>query len=187
MLGRRLDVLASNPLARALSPLSEPGTNLVRAVFLDAGVRERYDDLELVLSSAVALLRASVGVDLDDARLEDLIAELSLKSEEFRRLWAQHDVSIALTGDTGYRHPVVGALHLRYQTLAVGGDNGQTIYVVHAAPGSRDAEALARLATMTAELDTAMPEPEPPRRSAPRAGSPAIAAGAGRAEPKRVT
>jgi MmyB-like transcription regulator ligand binding domain len=41
VLGRQLDVLASNPVARALSPISEPGTNLVRAVFLDAGVRER--------------------------------------------------------------------------------------------------------------------------------------------------
>jgi MmyB-like transcription regulator ligand binding domain len=132
-----------------------------------------------MLSSTVALLRASVGVDLDDARLEDLIAELSLESEEFRRLWAQQDVRIALTGDTGYRHPVVGALRLRYQTLAVGGDDGQTILVVHAAPGSRDAEALARLATLAAEFDTAMQESEPPRRVAPDADSPAIAAAPG--------
>jgi transcriptional regulator with XRE-family HTH domain len=159
VLGRRLDVLASNRLARALSPISEPGTNLVRTVFLDAGVRECYEDLETVLSSSVAYLRASVTGDFDDARLGDLIAELSVESEEFRRLWAQQDVLIALTGDVGYRHPAVGALRLRYQTLAVGGDDGQVIYVVHAAPGTRDADALARLATLANEFDTGMQKP----------------------------
>jgi transcriptional regulator with XRE-family HTH domain len=156
VLGRRLDVLASNRLARALSPVSEPGTNLVRAVFLDAAVRERYDDLDSVLSSAVAYLRASVGGHPDDARLDGLVAELSRESEEFRRLWVRQDVLIGLTGETGYRHPVVGALRLRYQTLAVGGDDGQAIYVVHAAPGTRNADALARLATLAAEFEAAM-------------------------------
>jgi hypothetical protein len=160
--GRRLDVLALNQLARALSPISEPGTNGVRAIFLDAGLRERYEDLDDLLWSTVANLRASVGGELDDARFKDLIAELSLESEEFRRLWAQHDVRSAPPGDIGYRHPVVGPLRLRFETLAVGGDGGQTIFVEHAAAGSRDADALARLATFAAEPDTAMQKPEPP-------------------------
>lgn len=177
VLGRGLDVLASNPLARALSPISEPGTNLVRAVFLDPEVRERYDDLETLLSSTVAHLRASAADDLSDARLDDLVAELSLESEEFRRLWARHDVRIALTGDTGYRHPVVGAMRLRYQTLAVGGSDGQTIFVVHAAPGSRDAAALARLATLADRTDASMPDlagrVADRASSAPKAAAPA--------------
>jgi transcriptional regulator with XRE-family HTH domain len=149
VLGRRLDVLASNRLARALSLLAEPGKNLVRAVFLDPGVRDRYVDVESLLTITVAHLRARLGGERDDAGIEDLVTELSLESAEFRRLWAQHDVRIALTGETGYRHPVVGGLRLRYQTLAVGGD-GQAIFVVHAAPGTRDAETLARLATLAA-------------------------------------
>ena len=36
--------------------------------------------------------RATVGSDLDDPFCKDLVAELSLKSDDFRRLWADHDV-----------------------------------------------------------------------------------------------
>jgi hypothetical protein len=42
--GRRLDVLAANPLATALSPLFAPGVNLLRATFLDPAVRTLYGD-----------------------------------------------------------------------------------------------------------------------------------------------
>ena len=157
VLGRRLDVLASNPVARQLSPISQPGTNLVRAVFLDPDVRERYDDLKTVLATSVAHLRATVASDLDNAYLRDLVGELSLKSDEFCQLWARHDVRIALTGETSYRHPVAGAMRLRYQTLAVGGSDRQTLFVVYAAPGSPDAQALAFLATLPPDLDTSTP------------------------------
>jgi transcriptional regulator with XRE-family HTH domain len=42
--GRRLDVLAANPLATALSPLFTPGVNLLRAAFLDPAVRTLFGD-----------------------------------------------------------------------------------------------------------------------------------------------
>jgi transcriptional regulator with XRE-family HTH domain len=162
--GRRLDVLASNALARALTPLSEPGTNLLRSWFLDLEDRKRYDDVEFVLTQAVAYFRASVGSDLDDPYLQNLVDELSRKSEEFRQIWARHDVQLGLSGEGPlYRHPVVGALHLRYRTFAVSGTEGQTLYVVSAAPGSRDAQALALLSTMVADLDTPISKPLLPR------------------------
>ena len=164
--GRRLDVLASNALARMLTPLSEPGTNLLRSWFLDLEDRKRYDDVEFVLTQAVAYFRATVGNDRDDPHVQDLVSELSLKSEEFRRLWARHDVQLALAGvGPLYHHPAVGALRLRYQTFTVTGTEGHTLWVVSAAPGSREAQALALLRTMTADHDTPISPAAVPDRS----------------------
>lgn len=157
--GRRLDVLASNALARALTPLSEPGTNLLRSWFLDLEERKRYADVDHVLMLAVAYFRASVVNHLDDRHVTELIDELSLHSEDFRRVWARHDVHSALSGEGPlYHHPIVGSLHLRYQTFTVDGTDRQTLFTVSAAPGSPDAQALARLhswVTASAVPDTA--------------------------------
>jgi hypothetical protein len=54
-------------------------------------------------------------------------------------------------------------MRLSFQTFAVGGTDGQTLFALTAAPGSRDAEALAQLATMTAERATSVSEPAWPR------------------------
>jgi transcriptional regulator with XRE-family HTH domain len=151
--GRCLDVLASNALARALTPLSEPGTNIVRAVFLDPDARSRYGDPQGIAASAVAYLRGNVRGDAGDPRLTALVEELSLASEEFRGLWAQHDVTSFQSGDSRFFHPVVGTMRLRYQTFAVEGADRQTLMVVSTAPGSRDAELLAQLAALSTEGD----------------------------------
>jgi transcriptional regulator with XRE-family HTH domain len=158
---RRLVVLASNALARALTPLSEPGTNLLRSWFLDPEDRKRYDDVEFVLTQAVAYFRATVGSHPDDPYLQNLIDELSHDSEDFRRIWARHDVQLGLSGEGPlYHHPALGALRLRYQTFALTGTEGLTLYVVSAAPGSRDAQALALLGTIAADHDNPISTPQ---------------------------
>ena len=50
-------------------------------------------------------------------------------------------------------------MHLRYQTFRVDASDGQTLLVAYAAPGSPDAQALARLATLTADLESPTSEP----------------------------
>ena len=150
--GRWLDVLASNRLARALTPLAEPGTNMLRSVFLNPEVRERYADPDWASATVVAYLRASVGDDAANPELNRLVEELSPASEAFRRLWAQHDVRSVLSGDAPLLHPVVGEINFWYQTFTVDGADRQTLMVVHTTPGSPDAQALARLAaTLTAD------------------------------------
>lgn len=146
--GRHLDILASNAAARALTRVSEPGTNMLRSMFLVKEEYERYEDLEFTLARTVAYFRAAVGSDLDDPYPQDLVAELSIKSDDFRRLWADHDVLSSVSGSDLYLHPAVGWMRLSFQTFAVGGTEGQTLFATTAAPGSRDAEALARIADL---------------------------------------
>jgi transcriptional regulator with XRE-family HTH domain len=155
--GRYMNVLAANPLATAIAPYYAAGENLVRAAFLDPRVSDMYGDWEHVTKSTVASLRALVGPDVDDPRLNELVGELSVRSERFRQLWAHHDARPKRSGTTRIDHPQVGPLVLNYERLPIPDTDRQTLVVYHAAPGSAGAQALALLAT------TAVGEREPVR------------------------
>ncbi len=155
--GRYMDVLAANPLATAVVPYHAPGHNLVRAAFLDPRVRDMYGDWEYVTESTVAGLRALVGPDVDDPRLNELVGELSVRSERFRQLWARHDARPKRSGTSLLDHPEVGPLELSYEKLPIPDTNCQTLVIYHAEPGSRSAQALTLLST------TAVREREPVR------------------------
>jgi transcriptional regulator with XRE-family HTH domain len=147
--GRYLDVLAANPLASALAPWFTAGENLVRGAFLDPRRRELRPDWERSLGGVVAALRANVGPDIDDPRLTELVGELSLRSEEFRQLWARHDARPKGSGTTVMHHPQVGRLELSYTKFPIPETDRQTLSVYHAAPGSSSERALTLLATTT--------------------------------------
>jgi transcriptional regulator with XRE-family HTH domain len=147
--GRYLDVLAANPLASALAPWFTPGENLVRGAFLDPRRRELRPDWERSLGGTVAALRANVGPDIDDPRLTELVGELSLRSEEFRQLWARHDVRPKGSGTSVMHHPQVGRLELSYTKFPIPDTDRQTLSIYHTAPGSSSERALALLATTT--------------------------------------
>jgi hypothetical protein len=148
----------------ALNPACGPGTNMVRSFFLDEdGARELYPDFEKIAIEVVASLRASVGPDLDDPQLTDLVGELSLKSERFRKLWARHDVRDKADGDKRFVHPLVGPVELRYETFAINGADGQLLVVYHPEPGSKSAQALALLSSMISQ--PADPRPRPSDRA----------------------
>ncbi|MDT0425053.1 helix-turn-helix domain-containing protein [Streptomyces evansiae] len=138
--GRYHDVLVANPLATALSPSYRPGVNLLRAVFLDETPRPLYEDWESVIAALVASLRVR-----DAPGLAPLVAELREKSDDFRRLWARHDVSPRTAGRTRLLHPDLGPLDLAYEKLTVLPDEGQVLVVYHAERGSRTAGLLASL------------------------------------------
>jgi transcriptional regulator with XRE-family HTH domain len=142
------NVLAANALAQALSPAQVPGVNALRAVFLDPAMRSLYGaDWDRIAESTIAGVRAFVGPDVDDPRLVELVGELSVRSEEFRALWARHDARPRIGGGvTHLAHPVVGPLELHYEKLAVTDSDGLTLVVFHADPGSPSAAALERLA-----------------------------------------
>jgi transcriptional regulator with XRE-family HTH domain len=143
---RSFDVLAANSLVTALQPAIRAGENRLRSVFLDPAERDRYPDWPKVVGDLVASFRASIGTDTDDPGVVQLVGELSLASEDFRRLWARHDVRPIGGGIFRLRHPEHGDLELRREKLPLGDTNGQILAIYYAEPGSAAAAALARLA-----------------------------------------
>ena len=142
------DVLAANALARELSPGMQPGVNRLRALFADPAAQHYHPHWERYTAIAVAHLRAQIGTETGDERLQTLIGELSLKSDRFRQLWARHDVRTVQSGTFVIRHPRVGVLELLIEKFSVVGADGLEILFLHAEPGTRTAEALATLATL---------------------------------------
>jgi transcriptional regulator with XRE-family HTH domain len=153
------DVLAANRLAVALSPVFRPGGNILRSVLLDPEVQEFLPGWQTRVGSLIAALRAMVGPDVDDPRLTDLVGELSVKSDLFRRLWPRHDAKPHPGGGKHHmRHPIVGDLELFYEKFAVTDAEGQLLVVYRAAPGSPSADALALLGSLpSAAVDVASP------------------------------
>ena len=149
----RFDILAANDLGRALySPLYEesPSPNSARFVFLSPEAPEFFLDYDLVQDDAVAFLRAEAGRDAYDKELQDLIGELSTRSERFRQRWAAHDVRYHRTGTKRLHHPLVGDLALDFEAFDLPGDEGQRLNVYTAPPDSPTAQALDMLASWTA-------------------------------------
>ncbi|MCM2425558.1 helix-turn-helix transcriptional regulator [Streptomyces sp. RKAG337] len=154
VLGRRMDALAWNALADAVSGFSaypDGECNIARSVFLDEQTRGLYPDWNAVAAETVAYLRLDAGRHPDDQRMAALIGELSLKSDEFRRLWADHLVKEKTYGMKRIAHSVVGELDFGYETLTLPGDPDQTLVAYTVAPGSKTAERLALLASWITE------------------------------------
>jgi transcriptional regulator with XRE-family HTH domain len=150
--GRYFDVLAANPLAAMLSPRLTTGHNRLRDVFLDPAERALYPQWEEATSAIVAAFRESAATDTGDPRFIELVGELSLVSDRFRRLWARHDVQVREGASVTLDHPQVGELTLNREKLAIGGSAGQLLVVYHADRGSTNADKLSLLASCQAGL-----------------------------------
>ena len=73
--------------------------------------------------------------------------ELSLGSERFRKLWARHEVRGQKGTVMRVDHPQLGGLTLNRTRLVISGTDGLVLIVLHANPGTADAEKLALLAS----------------------------------------
>ncbi|KOX23147.1 MULTISPECIES: helix-turn-helix domain-containing protein [unclassified Streptomyces] len=151
VLGRRLDLLAWNRTARALlgdfTTWEPHERNMARMIFLDPNARSLYLDWECKATEVVSVLRLYAGCYPDDPLLLALVGELSVRSEEFRSLWAAHTVTDKGHGAKRMRHPLVGEMTLSYETLKVSGADPDLVLVTyHAEPGTPSADALRLLA-----------------------------------------
>ncbi|MFF0286858.1 helix-turn-helix transcriptional regulator [Streptomyces sp. NPDC005262] len=153
--GRRSDVLAWNQTASAVfgdwAARAPQDRNWARITFLDPASRKLFTDWDTKAHDVVGQLRLWAGLHPDDALLASLIGELSMKSEDFRKLWAAHDVKRKTHGTMRLTHPLVGDLTLRYETLALPGDQDQSLSTYHAEPGSPSEQALRLLASWGAD------------------------------------
>jgi GAF domain-containing protein len=145
--GRYFDVLASNRLARALSPGLAVGGNQLRDLFLDQGEQALHPEWEDLTECFIANLRQAVGNDINDPRFIELTGQLSLASPRFRQLWARHEVRGQRGTLIRFDHPQVGELVLNRERLAIGGTEGIMLVVFHPDVGTENAEKLALLAS----------------------------------------
>ncbi|WP_329331402.1 helix-turn-helix transcriptional regulator [Streptomyces sp. NBC_00663] len=159
LVGRRSDILAWNRMAAAVfgdwAELPAHERNWARLVFLRPEYRDLFVDWEHKASDIVSQLRLDAGRHPDDPRLSSLVGELSVKSEEFRRLWATHDVKERCHGIQRLHHPLVGELDLRLESFHQADNHDQMLAMYHAEPGSPSAQALRLLASWGTDATTA--------------------------------
>jgi transcriptional regulator with XRE-family HTH domain len=146
---RCLEVLAANPLARALSPGFTPGRNFLRWRLLEPAARDFFVDWDESTDVVVSGLREAAGSDPDDPRLRALVEELSGASARFRELWARAEVGYR-TGVIHMRHPDVGDLYLHRNRFNIPHSGGQHMLTYRAEPGSESAAALQALRSLSA-------------------------------------
>jgi len=149
VMGRRMDILAWNQAACALfgdyAALDRAERNIARITFLDETSRELYADWTSCARENVAYLHLEAGRHPEDPQLASLISELSMKSEDFRRWWAEHPVQDKTSGTKRFHHPLVGDLELAYETLRAADDPGQALITYAAEPDSASQDALRML------------------------------------------
>ncbi|GAA2576728.1 helix-turn-helix transcriptional regulator [Winogradskya consettensis] len=140
ILGRRTDVLAANPLARALltdwTRLPAKHRNYTRWIFLDPDARAAFADWPAVAAEVVGTLRLYAGRFPDDPQLTELVGELAIKSPQFRTWWNDHTVHRRTHGTKHMTHPAVGPITLRYEAFSLPGDEDQTLFLYTTDPGS---------------------------------------------------
>lgn len=150
VLGRRTDVLAGNRLAYALftdfEALPPRERSYVRWMLLSDGARRLFVDWEDQARTSVETLRLDVGRHPDDPLADALVADLTARSAEFRRWWAEHRVYQRTHGTKRLRHPLAGELTVDYETLTLPGDPDQTLFVYSTEPGTTSRAALDLLA-----------------------------------------
>ncbi|HEY4457452.1 MAG TPA: helix-turn-helix transcriptional regulator [Pseudonocardiaceae bacterium] len=147
VLGRRTDVLMANPTARLLiadfPTMPAKQRNAVRWLVLDEGARSLFGDgWADVAAYLVGTLRMDAARHPDDPRLVELVGELSIRSEHFRRWWASQTVVEWSQGTKILHHPTVGRLTLHSEAITFPGDPDQTLIVFLAEPGSPAQHAL---------------------------------------------
>ncbi|WP_028936274.1 helix-turn-helix domain-containing protein [Pseudonocardia spinosispora] len=152
-----MDVVARNSAADALYDGLVLRDNLARMAFLDERVAEFVPDTEHLARCTVATLRASAGPEPHAPRMVELIGELSLRSESFRRLWARHDAHRKGSAVKRFIHPMVGPLTLHQHVLTLPDDPELQLWLYQAEPGSESEHALTRLLSTAARPTVAFP------------------------------
>ena len=162
----RHDILAMNPLARALyapvlaDPRRPPNTR--RFVYLyPAAAGLLLVDFDLGAKHAAAMLRLEAGRSPHDHELIQLVGELSTRSELFRQRWASQDVRYHRSGRKRLRHPIVGQLDLDYEALELPNEPGLVLNIYTAAVGTPASDALKILASWVADQDQLATERAP--------------------------
>ncbi len=162
VIGVGMEVLAMNDLAKSLLHDFTKETGLSRSLarwaFLTPEGQAFYLDWDAAAADMAAILRRDSTSHPNDRELNELIGELTVKSEKFRRWWPQHKVYECSSGTKHLMHPLVGEVYIEYETFPVPDELDQQLFLYTAKKGSPSADALRILAswgTAPAFADTA--------------------------------
>jgi transcriptional regulator with XRE-family HTH domain len=161
------EVLAQNAMSRALSGdvSARPprDRNMLRRFFLDPTARDMFppEDVPAHARSHVASLRAVAASRPDDPEPAALVAELRSSSEEFARLWADHEVAVRRQSTKRFRHPAVGLLELDCEILL--NETAHHHLIIHTArPGTESHDRLRLLQVIGLQQLQSSPSGRPP-------------------------
>ena len=142
VLSRHLDVLAWNDSAAALlgDPLELPRDrrNMLHVLFHDDDSRLRCKGWEAMALDYIGLFRAAIGHDPSDPRAVTIVGELSLRSSDFRRLWARNEVRDNVHGSKTIQHPRIGDIDVEWDAYPLRGIPGPMMIVFVPQPGHED-------------------------------------------------
>ncbi|MGW1208640.1 helix-turn-helix transcriptional regulator [Streptomyces sp. NPDC002499] len=149
------EIIAWNDLAAALmedfSAVPRRDRNLLRRAFLGPHPDGRrlygVSDSDAFTRHSVPELRAAAARYPGDPEVTGLIDELLAGSEEFARLWADHQVDGGPTLRKTFDHPVVGRVTVNCDALDIT-DRDQRVVIYTATPGSPSDEALRLLSVI---------------------------------------
>ncbi|MEU0490512.1 helix-turn-helix transcriptional regulator [Nocardiopsis sp. NPDC006139] len=150
------ETLRQSPMGVALTGDTTRFTGPERSIgyrwFTDPGSRllyapEEHGFLSRMYASGLRQVLTLRGPDSQAAHLAELLLE---RSEEFRRVWEEHEVGVRPHDVKHFVHPEVGALELHCQRLI---DPGQShsLLVYTAVPGSESHEKLRLLSVIGAQ------------------------------------
>lgn len=142
------DVVAWNAAAVAVlgdyAAVPSHERNVLRRLFGDPAHRAHLPDWEDNARFAAAVFRIDVARAGSGSEALALAAELEATSEDFRRMWAEHDVRTNGVGRKRLDHPTGGRITLEVSTYAVDGADGLTLMIFNPATEA-DAQAVQTL------------------------------------------
>ncbi|RQS09559.1 helix-turn-helix transcriptional regulator [Burkholderia sp. Bp8991] len=119
------DVVAWNDAAAATltdyATLPPPARNVLRLIFVDAGVRDAQPNWERVARFAVGAFRADIARGGATQSVQAFVDEMRATSAEFDAMWRDHDIHSHDEGTKEIRHPQAGRIALEYSAFSVTG------------------------------------------------------------------
>jgi transcriptional regulator with XRE-family HTH domain len=158
------ETLRQTPLGVALTGdttrFRGPARSLGFRWFTDPSARALYHPREHAFLTRMfgSGLRETAAVRGPGSRAADMADELLGRSAEFREAWNRHEVGIRPREVKQFLHPELGALELSCQRL-VDPEQGHSLLVYVAVPGSESHDKLQLLAVIGAQTVSEQPNP----------------------------
>jgi transcriptional regulator with XRE-family HTH domain len=129
----RFNVLASNPIAQALSPMFDVGANVLREMYLDPDAYEMIRNAEEIDEVAAGWAKKLADAHWNDTTWIRMMVEISERRPQFQAAW-ENTAAPSGVGDLLLEHPAVGSLDLHFHRFQPEGCPDQFLITLHADP-----------------------------------------------------